>query len=228
MREEFPPKTLEFIKNKLPANEQLSIVWEGDQIALKLRDSKLSPLKLDLINEYERQVRYFQKNSPYKENLVKALGVKSNHRPQIFDATLGMGKDSMMLLAIGLKLQAYERNPWVYLLHLNYQEIHGQNLNFPWDRYQFFYGELDAQRVANEVVYFDPMYQEVNSKAAPKKNMRIFREAFAADQDALKVASELLNASPKRLVVKRSRLASLLLENPHHQIIGKSTRFDIY
>lgn len=227
-REELSKKSREFVDKELSTNDRLQLNIVSGQISFKLKNSDLSDLKLDLINQYLDQVRYFYKNSPYKENLAKALGIKAGGKAKILDATLGMGKDAILLLAMGAEVYSFERNPWIYLLHLNYRELFENDSRIPWSLWKINYGQLDDEQAYQKTVYFDPMYQEVNNKAAPKKNMRIFREAFASDHDAEDFAKNLLASKPKRLVIKRPRKAELLLENPSHQILGKSTRYDIY
>ena len=72
------------------------------------------------------------------------------------------------------------------------------------------------------------MYHEKNTKASPKKSMAIFRELVGADVDAANVAKKLCMENCQRVVIKRSRKASPLIEKPHHTIEGKSTCYDVY
>lgn len=223
-------KTKKFIENSLDENSLLELVWDNNQLGIQLKtDQKLTPLKLDHLNDFERHRVYFTKNSFYNENLARALGIKKGMpRPRILDATMGMGKDAVLMLAMGLAVTSWERNAWIYLLHLNYRELKEEQDAFPWDQWEQCFGEVKPQESEYSVIYFDPMYNEVSSKSAPKKNMRIFREALAEDVDAKEVALELLAKTGARLVIKRPKKANTLIENPHHQVIGKSTRFDIY
>ncbi len=72
------------------------------------------------------------------------------------------------------------------------------------------------------------MYQEKNSKAAPKKEMAVFRSLVGVDDDIKQTAQSLLNVAIERLVVKRSIKATPVLENPSHTVKGKSTAYDVY
>ena len=79
-----------------------------------------------------------------------------------------------------------------------------------------------------DTVYFDPMFEDANDKASPKKEMRIFRNLVGSDEDAIKVLEKAMDLGPKRLVVKRPRLSQELGKKPSVQYIGKSTRYDVY
>jgi 16S rRNA (guanine1516-N2)-methyltransferase len=79
-----------------------------------------------------------------------------------------------------------------------------------------------------DTVFFDPMFEDANEKASPKKEMRIFRGLVGKDQDAEQVFLEALATRPKRLVVKRPRHSAHLGLPPATEYIGKSTRYDVY
>jgi len=60
--------------------------------------------------------------------------------------------------------------------------------------------------------------------------MQFFHEIVGADDDSTEVFLNALNKAKKRIVVKRPRLAEKITETvqPAFDIIGKSTRYDIY
>jgi hypothetical protein len=71
------------------------------------------------------------------------------------------------------------------------------------------------------------MYEEKNSKAAPRKGMQLFRKHVGVDTDARQSAQKLQQLS-SRLVIKRSVKASSLIENPSMSFGKKSTLYDVY
>jgi 16S rRNA (guanine1516-N2)-methyltransferase len=95
------------------------------------------------------------------------------------------------------------------------------------------FSEEDAQSVLSsgtteEVIYFDPMFDDINEKSLPKKEMRIFRSFIGHDMDAKTVVEMAKKRGPKRLVVKRPRLSKVLLDSPNIVFEGKATRYDVY
>jgi hypothetical protein len=167
---------------------------------------------------------YFYKNSVYDQPLAKALGIKKGSiRPSVIDATAGSLKDSMLIYSFGVvKLTMYERNPLVAVLISN-SLAHADAL----ENIQFLFTESSSIQNSESVIYFDPMYEEKNSKAAPRKEMQVFRKFVGADLDAMKTAQNLLEKT-KRLVIKRSIKAKPLLESPDITFGKKSTQYDVY
>ncbi len=178
-----------------------------------------SAFGLDLAKELSYHKRYFQKSSIYKENLARALGLKRGAKLKVCDLTAGMLSDTALMLAMGIEVVAYERNALMAaLIHQEVKKVAPVGLSF-------HYGE--CIKVDVDVYYFDPMYEQKNEKSAPKKQMMFLRQTVGVDQDAKDFA---LNISQrgKRLVIKRSKKADPLLKRPIHQVIGKSTCYDVY
>lgn len=203
------------------AHKDLDINFEIDKNRIKLISPYSNPVTTNIEGELDYHKKFFFKNSLHKEPLAKALGIKKGvEKPIVLDATAGMLGDTLLIYAFGCKVFACERNPIASILAINALSLTETSIDFT-------YGEASQFDWKVDVVYFDPMYEEKNEKALPKKEMRIFREVVGIDKDANTVAS-LLRAKAKRLVIKRSVKASPILENPHMQITGKSTRYDVY
>lgn len=158
-----------------------------------------------------------------REPLAKAIGLKQNSL--LIDATFGMGGDSMYFLAMGLKVNAYEREPLIFLINkLKLNQLKDSIEVF--EKITLNFGEVDYN-TSHEVIYYDPMYSDHNEKALPNKQMRIFRSVIGIDEDEQVVASKLIKACG-RLIIKRPIKALALLNNPQIQFKGKSTRYDVY
>ncbi len=168
-----------------------------------------------ILRDFRRQ------NIGRKELIAKAVG----SCPNIVDASFGTGRDSLTLSHLGYHLEAIENNPIVFLIakfHLNNPHINLHLGNsFEWIRNQL---------IKESVIYFDPMFRPEKRKSLPKKNMQIFEDLINDEPEFDSVTiSEIVKLDlVKRVVIKRPKKGALLLDNPHHQIIGKTVRFDVY
>lgn len=210
-----------WVEKQLDANIE---IWaHGNQLSFS--SGSVSKIGINYSATLEKHRRTFFKKSPYQENLARALGVKRDEDRdlRILDATAGLMSDSLMMIALGLReLTLCERHPPLQALILNTLR---QTPDF--DGISFI--PVDAAKIVEnfDVIFFDPMYQEVNKRAASKKQMVFMREVVGPDEDAVKVAQH-LRSKCHRLVIKRSQKAQPLIPKPDHQVKGKSTDFDIY
>jgi 16S rRNA (guanine1516-N2)-methyltransferase len=192
---------------------------EGQRI--KLRSPYSNSVWTNVEGELDYHTKFFFKNSLHKQPLAKALGIKKGQTaPNVLDVTAGMLSDTLLIYSLGCKVSAVERNPAAYILARNTIEISQIDIKLDF---------LDASEViaGQDVIYFDPMYEDTNKKALPKKEMRIFREVVGVDSDANIVANK-LKVLCKRLVIKRSIKGTPLLDNPDMSFVGKSTAYDVY
>ena len=74
------------------------------------------------------------------------------------------------------------------------------------------------------------MFPTRNKSAQVKKEMQFFHDIVGNDEDAESILLLALEKAKKRIVVKRPRLAEQLTESvkPAFEIVGKSTRYDVY
>lgn len=204
------------------APEGLDFVLEDDY--LKIYSVGEKPIFIDYDGQVQKFKQQFQKTGIKKEPLARAIGKEQ----KVIDATCGMAKDTCYFLALGKRVVAYERNPWVVLLLKQNLDIAKQKKHFNLPL-EIEYGTVSPTNLMGEmsVVYYDPMYQEVNKKALPQKNMRIFRDLVGVDSDAMEFAKQLREVST-RLVIKRPIKSAPLLEKVGFDARGKSTRYDVY
>lgn len=189
---------------------------------------KENPIGIEIDKILTRHEEFFRKSSLQKELLARAIGVKGPHRPQVLDLTAGLLGDTLLFLAFGCQVTAVERHPLVGFLIQNAIE----NAQHPLVKNLKFLplgaSEVLSRPLESEVIYFDPMFEDVNSKASPRKEMRIFRSMVGEDQDAKTVFEEAFRKGPKRLVVKRPRHSRPLAEKEAVVFSGKATRYDVY
>lgn len=205
---------------------EIHLEWKNGQYWLHSDIPEENPITIEIDQELSRHESYFKKSSLHKELLARAIGIKGSYRPKVFDLTGGLLGDTLLFLSFGCQVEVYERHPLIKLLIesaiKNAQHPAVQRLTF------HPYSGLNLSLKDDDVLFFDPMFEDPNRKVAPRKEMRIFRNVVGEDQDAQNFFEELKNLNAKRLVVKRPRLSkALTLEKPL-QYEGKATRYDVY
>ena len=138
--------------------------------------------------------------------LKKAIEGRSKQKKMsIVDATMGLGRDTFRLIALGHQVAAFERHPMIHRLIKDALESANEQVNAVFEQAGFIYQHGDSlqllQRLAEErsidVVYMDPMYGESKKKQTlPGKVMRLFRSVVtgaANEVDVLHLARQLAN-----------------------------------
>ncbi|TCS41352.1 class I SAM-dependent methyltransferase [Reinekea marinisedimentorum] len=168
--------------------------------------------------------------------VAKAVGLKKRKDIHILDATAGLGRDAFVMASLGATVHMLERNQVVHLLlndGLQRLKDSGQ-LDEVADRMTLSAGSLlepDACATLKQfdVVYLDPMFPDRSKSAKVKKDMALFHDMIGADMDADELLNPAMALAEYRVVVKRSKKAPLLMNRePSTQLLGKSSRFDIY
>lgn len=172
-----------------------------------------------------------------KELIAKAVGIKKDLRPTIIDATTGLGRDAFILASYGCKITLLERSP--ELIELLQDGItrakSNANISGIIARMQLTgtdstsYLKNLAEENYPDVIYLDPMFPERKKSALVKKDMQLLQQLLACEDDGSELLLTALTRAKKRVVVKRPRLASHLLnKKPSMQFTAKSCRFDVY
>ena len=205
-----------------------SLEWINGQYWLHSDDSKEKPIGIQIDRELARHEAFFKSSSLVKELLARAIGVKGGVRPRVLDLTGGLLGDTLLFLSFGCEVVTLERHPIIAFLiqsalHNSSHPALSRFTFVPQDAATYLRSNPDT-----EVIFFDPMFEDANERALPKKKMRIFRNFVGADQDALEVFHLARKLAPKRLVVKRPRLSVELGELANIKFDGKATRYDVY
>ncbi|MFL5784947.1 MAG: class I SAM-dependent methyltransferase [Bacteriovoracaceae bacterium] len=202
--------------------------WKNGQYWLHSDDPKEKPIGIEVDRILDRHLEFFRKSSVQKELFARAIGIKGAFRPKVLDLTGGLLGDTLLFLAAGCEVTTLERNPLVaFLIQSSLKNAQHPLIS------KLTFLESDALAFLKtspsvDVIYFDPMFEDANSKASPKKEMRIFRELLEGDVDAEDTLSRALAVGVKRVVVKRPRLSRELLDKKPVRMEGKSTRYDVY
>lgn len=193
-----------------------------------------------------------QKGGGFGQLIAKAMALKPNRTPRVFDATAGLGTDAFVLASLGCRVHMAERNPVVRVLLADglFRAKHPKEtasdteaaealkaivsrmeLSFQ-DSRDFLQSE-DFKEI--ELLYLDPMFPHREKTALVKKEMQALQYLVGSDADGADLLERALPAlgSPDcslvRVVVKRPRVAPHLSRvRPNHQYEGKRNRYDIY
>lgn len=174
--------------------------------------------------------------------IAKAVGLGKATNISVLDATAGLGGDAFVLATLGCDVTMLERSPIVSLLLSSAlkESLHDSDCDdgallaeivkrmklveansIEWLRKQTEY--------VADVIYLDPMYPEREKSSQVKKEMQLFHQLLGSDLDDKELLKEALEKAKYRVVVKRPR-KGVAVEGPKPslQVIGKSSRYDIY
>ena len=212
-------------------NENFSLFLENGKLFLQSKIHKeWLPFCIDFSDK-----ELLRRKDERNQEIIKAIGVKKDFKPKVLDTTAGLGRDSFILANLGCKVIMLERNPVIYLLLQN--AIENARLN------SITKGIVDNLTLVNinsvqylqnlkehfDVIYVDPMFPKTNKSRLVKKDMQIFREVVGDDIDSDELFESALKQNVKRVVVKRMRKSEYLLnKKPNFEIVGNTTRFDVY
>lgn len=191
------------------------------------------PLTVDFISgavDYRRR-----KGGGRGQALPKALGFRPGVTPDIVDATAGLGRDAFLLASLGAHVTLIERNDEVHELLLEaLARAHEASDTHAEIARRMTLLKGDARDILPELkpetVLIDPMHPPRGKTALVKNEMRQLRDLVGTDPDCAELMRIALATTSKRVVLKWPRRAKEIegLLKPSHQIIGKSTRYDVF
>ncbi len=168
------------------------------------------------------------------QGLPRAAGMKNGHNPVIVDATAGLGRDGFLLASLGANVTLIERSEQMHTLLENALK-HGANHSETAEiisRMTLLFGDAKTllPTLRPEVILIDPMHPPRGNSALVKLEMRQIRGIVGADTDSAELMNIALNSASNRVVLKWPRKAESMAGIPDfsHQILGKSTRYDVF
>lgn len=194
--------------------------------------SKFKPLVIDFEQVAVRQ--RLLRGGRQKEAVARAVMQGLPDGALVFDATAGLGRESMILAHAGAQVLSFERQLPIWCI------LHDGLLRARRSRFYPFtvptlhaLGTIkDYQGSARpEVIYYDPMFPERGGSAQVKKDMHLFQEVIGADTDNEEFVRAALSLATRRLVVKRPDYAPPLSYEgitPAYSVDGGQCRFDCY
>ncbi len=170
------------------------------------------------------------------QSIAKAVGIQPGVRPDVLDATAGLGRDAFVLAQLGCRVTLVERHPLICALLADGLERArlDPEVGLIIQRMDLLPGNaIDLIRCWSseppQVIYLDPMFPHREKSSLVKKEMRVFRPLVGADDDASQLLDAALGLATHRVVVKRPRKAPCVgNKSPGYALEGKSSRYDIY
>lgn len=157
--------------------------------------------------------------------------IKSGKTITLLDATAGLARDAFIFAKLGAHVTMLERNPTLaVMIETALANLSDETLT---QKLQFIFTDaityLPSCDSTYDIIYLDPMFSDVDKRAKVKKDMQMLHALIGENDDADMLLELALNKAKKRVVVKRHKLSPFLNnQKPSHQIIGKSTRYDVY
>ena len=221
---------LNLVANKTINLDHDSLVLQEDNLYFNFKKERaLTPLK---INIQKGALGWRLARAQHETHLKKAIG-KTDRPLRILDATAGLLGDSMIMLALGHSVTAYEQSKILYMLLNNelnqLSETDSHLINFQLINSNVC--ETKFNEESFDVIYFDPMYPEDKASSARRSDLKKINsileiEGLASDPES--TFTYLRNIPSTKLIVKRPLKADAFKGSINYQITGKSVRFDIY
>lgn len=173
------------------------------------------------------------------QSLPKAVGLKGGKMLTVVDATAGLGRDGFLLASLGATVTLIERSPHLHRLLAEGMAralAAGGDIAGVISRMTLLHGDAKdlllnlSSPQFPDVILVDPMHPPRKNSALVKKEMRLIRAIVGTDEDAVDLMKVALATARKRVVLKWPRRAAPMagIRAPSHQIIGKSTRYDVF
>lgn len=169
------------------------------------------------------------------QSLPKAVGMKVGHTLTIVDATAGLGGDAFLLASLGAEVTLIERSVEMHKISqegMKRAQDAGGDVAEVIGRMTLLLGDAKdlLPSLCPDVVLVDPMHPPRKKSALVKIEMRLIRKIVGEDPDVIDLMKVALQMAQKRVVLKWPRRADAMDGIPpcSHQIIGKTTRYDVF
>jgi len=216
----------------LPYNSAL----KSDDIELIVGEANawLETAGLKVAIRYDSAAMLHRRHGGQNELLGRAVGVKNDRHPIVFDATGGLGRDAFVLADLGCRVTLCEQTPALaWLLQdaiLCAQVSRHEAVRDAAGRMTVHAGNSEAQSLgAATVIYIDPMFPERKKAAAVKKEAMMLQYLSASNDGGASLMNWASQQAVDRIVVKRPVKAPVLGERKaSFSLSGKSVRFDVF
>ena len=222
----------------LRLNPEIALCVDANGLSLCANGMKMQP-------DWKAESGRLKRASLKSEMIARACNL--GEKPQLIDATAGLGHDSLLMAHLGAEVTLIERHPILFTLLEDARNTAMQDafLNKAASRIHLVFSDSadylaqqDELKKIVDVVYLDPMFpqrdqnqQAEKKQAQVKKQMQLLHMILPEDGE-MDLGDNLLDLAKKiakRVVVKRPRLAVFLAnEQPNHQWQGDACRFDAY
>ena len=240
-----PVLTVVSVKGESPARarevaQQLRLQYDSyqDPVGLFLVVGEASAwLELDGVRvavQFDSAAMQHRRKGGHNEILGRAVGLKADRKPLIWDATGGLGRDAFVLADLGCEVMLCERVPvlaWLLDQAVQAAAVSGvDQVRAAAERMCLLAADSKTQRApAGTVIYLDPMFPERKKAAAVKKESAMLQHLVDQADDSEALWQWAWDQPVERIVVKRPLRAPILGNiRPAHTLKGKSVRFDVF
>ncbi len=184
--------------------------------------------------QFDSAAMQHRRKGGHNEMLGRAVGLKADRKPLIWDATGGLGRDAFVLADLGCQVMLCERVPvlaWLLDQAVKAAAVSGADqVREAADRMSVLAGDSKTLRAtAGAVIYLDPMFPERKKAAAVKKEAAMLQHLADQVDDGEALWQWAWDQPVERIVVKRPLRAPILGHcRPAHSLRGKSVRFDVF
>ena len=238
IKDGIPKEALESIANfskleKVTDKPSANNYFVYDTNGLSFVKESINPKEVLHIDFLKGTLGWRLKRVNHERNLRKALG-KTDKQLSIFDSTAGLLTDTMIFLSLGHKVVAVEQSKIIYslvkdaILRAKNMIPELKNLIFLNDNSLNVYKSISK---GFDVIYLDPMYpssHKKNKKSGRLANIKKILEIENLTDNGENLVKEFFNLEYKKIILKRPLKYRKNYSNINYQVLGKTTRFDIY
>ena len=184
--------------------------------------------------KFDSAAMQHRRKGGHNEMLGRAVGLKADRKPLIWDATGGLGRDAFVLADLGCEVTLCERVPvlaWLLDHAVQAAAVSGiDQVRGAAERISVLAGDSKTLRApAGSVIYLDPMFPDRKKAAAVKKEAVMLQHLADQVDDGESLWQWAWEQPVERIVVKRPLRAPILGHiRPAHTLKGKSVRFDVF
>ena len=184
--------------------------------------------------KFDSAAMQHRRKGGHNEMLGRAVGLKADRKPLIWDATGGLGRDAFVLADLGCEVTLCERVPvlaWLLDQAVQAAAVSGvDQVRAAAARMSVLAADSKTLRApAGTVIYLDPMFPERKKTAAVKKEAAMLQHLADQTDDSESLWQWAWDQPVERIVVKRPLHAPILGHiRPAHTLKGKSVRFDVF
>ena len=220
---------LEKVTDKPSANNYF--IYDSNGLSF-VKDS-INPKEVLHVDFLSGTLGWRLKRVNHERNLKKALG-KTDKQLSIFDSTAGLLTDTMIFLSLGHKVVAVEQSKIIYslvndaILRAKDKIPELKNLIFLNDNSLEVYKSMSKEF---DVIYLDPMYPSLNKKNKKSGRLENIKKILQIENFTNcgeNLIKDFFDLEYKKIILKRPLKLRKNYSNINYQVLGKTTRFDIY
>lgn len=216
------------------------VLWAGAEgLALGPRGGR--PEAATRVDFMDATLQYRVRTSGKRQGLGKAVGLDKASGITVLDATAGLGRDALVLAALGCQVSLVERSPLVHALledgferarrsgDAGLQAVLERMQLLPGDSRERFAAIARGEVPRPDVIYLDPMFPPRSKSASVKKDIALLHTLLGAEEDFAGLLAAALPCATHRVVVKRpGSKQDAGLPRPAFTVPGKSAHFEVY